>query len=301
MLSPNYKIVIKNQSDNTSDFIIEPLPQSFGHTLGNALRRTLLSSLSGSAPIRVKIDGVSHQFSAHPGIQEDILDFILNLKELNFAIDTDETEIDIRLSASGKKTVMASDLELPAGVRLANPELILATLTSPKSKLNATITIGSGLGYVSSEEHMTDEVGVIPLDSSFSPVVEASYSVEAARVGRKSNYDKIRLHVVTDGSITPEEAFKKSAQILQDYYTHINGTEAYEKAETPVEVAVASGLIDDLDLPTRTLNALKKANLFKLSDLASMTLSDLKKVKSLGDKSVADILEKAGEKGVVIS
>ncbi len=299
MLEPNFKINIKDKGDNSAEVIIEPLPQNFGHTVGNALRRVLLTSLVGGAAVRVKIDGVTHQFSTLDGIKEDILEFLLNLKTVNFSVDGDEP-VDVKLRVSGEKIVTAADLDLPAGVTVANPDVVLFRSTSAKSKLNAVITVSAGMGYVSAEENSTNEVGVIPLDSSYSPVVRANYVVEAARVGRSSNFDKVRLTLSTNGTMTPENAIRESAKILTNYFGFVNSESAYTADEKVKSSKETSGFVDDLDLPTRVLNALRKSGINKLSDLKSLSLADLKKVKNLGEKSALQVVEKAAEKGVII-
>ncbi len=299
MLEPNFKVSVKDIAVNSAEVIIEPLPQNFGHTLGNAIRRVLLTSLEGGAATRVKIDGVTHQFSTLAGMKEDVLELILNLKTLNFAVDSDEP-VEIKLKASGSTIVKASDLDLPSNVTLANPDVILCHLTSPKAKLVATVTVAKGMGYVAAEENATDEIGVIPLDSSFSPVIKANYTIEAARVGRSSNYDKVRLALTTNGTITPGEAVKSAARILTGFFDYVNSAEAYIQDVKSKSVIETAGFVDDLDLPTRVLNALKKADINKLSDLKALTLADLKKVKNLGEKSATQVIEKAAEKGIII-
>lgn len=300
MLQPNFKVTVKETAVNSAQIVIEPLPQNFGHTLGNALRRVLLSSLEGGSATSVKIDGVSHQFSTLSGLKEDVLEFILNLKTVNFAVEGDEVRT-VKLHATGPKTITAADLDLPTGVVVANPEKVLVHLTSPKAKINAVITVARGMGYVPAEEHATDEIGVIPLDSSFSPVIAASYTIEATRVGRSTNYDKVRLNLVTDGSITPIEAFKQAAMITTNYFAYINNDEAYAIEAKVKKTTETAGFVDDLDLPTRVLNALKKAGVIKLSDLKALSLSDLQKVKNLGEKSAQQVIEKAKEKGIIIA
>lgn len=299
MLEPNFKVTVKDIAINCAEVIIEPLPQNFGHTLGNALRRVLLTSLEGGAATRVKIDGISHQFSTLTGMKEDVLELILNLKTLNFSVDSDEP-VEIKLKASGQTVVKASDLDLPSSVTLANPDVILCHLTSPKSKLQATVTVAKGMGYVAAEDNATDEIGVIPLDSSFSPVIKANYTIEAARVGRSSNYDKVRLALTTNGTTSPEEAVKSAAKILTGFFDYVNSAEAYIKEIKSKSVIETAGFVDDLDLPTRILNALKKAEINKLSDLKALTLVDLKKVKNLGEKSALQVIEKAKERGINI-
>lgn len=300
MLEPNFKITVKDLKEiNSAQVVIEPLPQNFGHTMGNALRRVLLTSLEGGAAIRVKIDGVSHQFSTLSGLQEDILEFILNLKTLDFYVDSDEP-VEVKLKVTGAKEVKASDLELPSNVTVANPDTILAHLTSAKSKISAVITVAKGRGYVSAEENATNEIGVIPLDASFSPVLKANYTIEAARVGRSSNFDKVVLNLTTDGTITPGESVRNAARILTSFYDYVNSAEAYVIEKKSASEVTTAGFVDDLDLPTRVLNALKKSGINKLADLKALSLADLKKVKNLGEKSAMQVVEKAAEKGVII-
>lgn len=301
MIKPNFKLTVKPREAHSAEIVIEPLPVNFGHTVGNALRRVLLSSLSGGAAIRVKIAGVTHQFSTLDGLQEDILQFILNLKQVRFALDSEEE--NVTLSASGEKVITAADLDLPSGVRIANPEQVLAHLTGAKSKLSATITVGRGVGYVPAEEHATSEAGVIPLDASFSPVVRANYSVEATRVGRRTDLEKVRLLVITNGTVEPEAAVLESAKILATFYTQVfNPTfeEVEEGAVSSLKVG-SDQSIEDLDLPTRITNALKKGGIKTLADLASATREDLMKVKNLGAKSAELVIKKAKAKGIILA
>lgn len=298
MIKPNFKLIVKPKEAYSAEIVIEPLPVNFGHTVGNALRRVLLSSLPGGAAIRVKIAGVTHQFSTLDGLQEDILQFILNLKQVRFSLDGEE-EI-VTLSASGEKTITAADLDLPSGVKVANPEQVLAHLTTTKSKLSATITVGRGVGYVPAEENATSEAGVIPLDASFSPVVRANYTVEATRVGRRTDLEKVRLQVITNGTVEPEAAVVEAAKILATFYTQVfNPT--FEEIEEGAASTLKAGQdqsVEDLDLPTRIANALKKGGMKTLADLAASTKEDLMKVKNLGAKSAELVIKKAKAKGI---
>ena len=300
MLQPNFKVTIKETDVNSAQIVIEPLPQNFGHTLGNSLRRVLLTSLEGGAATSVKIDGVSHPFSTLSGLKEDVLELILNLKSVNFGVDSDDIKT-VKLHANGVKEVTVADLDLPTGVTVSNPEKVLVHLTSPKAKLNAVITVAKGRGYVAAEEHATDEIGVIPLDSSFSPVVSASYTIESTRVGRDTNFDKVRLNVTTDGTVAPVDAFKQAASLITNYFAYVNNDDAYSIEAKVKATAETAGFVDDLDLPTRVLNALKKAGIVKLADLKAMSLSDLQKVKNLGEKSAQQVVEKAKDKGIIIA
>jgi DNA-directed RNA polymerase subunit alpha len=300
MLKSNFKVTVSKVKGRSAEVIIEPLPKNFGHTVGNALRRVLLNSLSGAAAIRVKIAGVSHQFSTLSGLQEDILEFVLNLKELNFKLKDQDTAT-VKLSISGKKIVTAADLELPAGVTVSDPDKVLANLTSPKSKLSATITVAKGIGYVSSEEHMLDKIGVIPLDASFSPIVNSTYTIESTRVGRRTDYDKVRLNLTTNGTIEPKEAVSQAAEILSRFFAQVHSPAPVEEEVVKVSAdKTPDGFVEDLDLPTRTTNALKKGGYEKLDDLAESKVSDLTQVKNLGDKSVIEIVKRLKAKGITI-
>ncbi len=302
MVKPNFKLTVKPlEEPHAAEIIIEPLPINFGHTVGNALRRVLLSSLSGAAATQVKIAGVNHQFSTLDGLQEDILQFILNLKQVRFALDGDEA--NVTLNVTGAKTVTAADLDLPAGVKVVNKDQVLARLTTGKSKLVAQIKVASGIGYVPAEEHVSGEIGVIPLDSTFSPVIRANYTVEATRVGRRTDFEKVRLLVITNGTVEPEEAVNAAAKVLSSFYTQVfNPT--FEEAEEGVTSTLKMGQdqsIEELDLPTRITNALKKGGYKTLSDLGRSTKEDLMKVKNLGAKSAELVIKKAKAKGINIA
>lgn len=301
MNKPNFKLTTKALEAHSAEIIIEPLPINFGHTVGNALRRVLLSSLTGAAATKIKIAGVNHQFSTLDGLQEDILQFILNLKQVRFALDGEEATV--KLSVSGDKSITAANLDLPSGVEVINPELVLAHLTSAKSKLSASITITQGVGYVPAEEHATQEIGVIPLDSAFSPVTRANYTVESTRVGRRTDYEKVRLTVTTNGTIEPEDAVMEAAKILASFYTQVfNPTfEVVEEGATPALKLGQDQSIEELDLPTRITNALKKGGYKTFADLAKATKNDLMKVKNLGAKSAELVIKKAKAKGINIA
>jgi DNA-directed RNA polymerase subunit alpha len=300
MIKPSFKVIASPIKNNASQVIIEPLPKNFGHTVGNALRRVLLNSLTGGAAIRVKIAGVSHQFSTLSGMQEDVLEFILNLKELNFQLG-DQEKVNVKISVSGKKTVTAKDLELPSGVTVSDPEKVLAELTSPKSKLSANITVVKGVGYVLAEENMVDKIGVIPLDASFSPIVNATYIVESTRVGRRTDYDRVRLNITTNGTIDPLDAVNQAAKTLSAFFTQVYAPTPVEKeSEDVVKDNSPDGFVEDLDLPTRTTNALKKGGYERLQDLAVASVSDLNQVKNLGGKSVEEIVKRLKAKDIII-
>lgn len=299
-IEPNFDMNFNKVDEYTTEVVIEPLPNNFGHTIGNSLRRILLNSLPGGSAIRVKISGISHQFTTLKGVQEDVLEFVLNLKEVRFNIE-DEKEAKVKLNVSGKKIVTAKNLELPAGVTVANPDKVLASLTDSKSKLSATITVVNGIGYVPADEFAVDERGVIPLDASFSPIQNVTYSIEATRVGRRTDHDRVRMLVTTDGSISAEDAIKNSAEILTDFFQFLqNPVRKVEAKETSPASKIPDGFIEDLELPTRVTNALKKGGYEELSNLDGVTLADLKQVKNLGEKSIKEIVKKAAQKGINI-
>lgn len=295
MIKPNFKLTTNEISQNRAEVIIEPLPQNFGHTIGNSLRRVLLTSLPGAAAVRVKIDSIDHQFTTLEGLQEDILELILNLKELRFVLETGESA-KVRLNIKGEKIVTAADLELPAGVKLVNPDKILAHLNSAKAKLSATIDVESGFGYVSAEKYATNEVGIIPLDASFSPILKVNYRVEATRVGRRTDLDKVILDIITNGSIEPETAVIESAKILSTFFTQVHNPTFDESQESLVTFGKSElnlQPVEDLDLPVRVVNALRKGGFKNIADLANISVADLVKVKNIGEKSAEEIINKA--------
>src|SRR3990167_10602438 len=211
------EIETEKETQEFGKFIIEPLDQGYGHTIGNSLRRVLLTSLPSAAITHVKIAGIRHQFSSMPGMTEDIVEFILNLKNVRLKINGDK-QVRLNLEVKGPKEVKAGDIEKVAGVEIVNEDLTLAHLADSKAKLSVKLVAENGTGYSLANERKTGEIGVMPIDANFSPVLYANYKVEATRVGRVTNYDKLTLEVKTDGSIKPSEALKQSAKILVEYF-----------------------------------------------------------------------------------
>src|SRR2546430_8300851 len=209
------KISSEKVTDNRGTFTIEPLDKGFGYTFGNSLRRVLLSSLGGAAIKSVRIEGVAHEFSTVSGVKEDVTDMVLNLKDIVVRMHTDADEVETPLVATGPGEVKAKDIDLPAGVEILNPEAPIATLEK-KTKLEMYLTIGRGRGYSPADENKSDDkpIGVIPIDSIFSPVKRVAYQVEAARVGQRTDYDKLTLDIETDGSVEPQAALREAAEIL---------------------------------------------------------------------------------------
>lgn len=299
MSEPIFEIKQEKKSADYGKFIISPLEQGYGHTLGNSLRRVLLTSLSGAAITSVKISGVKHQFSTLKGVKEDIVEFILNLKKVRLSYSGDKP-VRATLSAKGPGEVKAKDIKVSADVKIANPELVLALL-SKNAKLDAQIEIEAGTGYSLAEEREKRQIGLIPLDASFSPVVRVNYKIEETRVGRLTNYDKLILEIWTDETMIPKEALGEASEILVSYYTQIVSPKKIKKKKEKKEKGlgpVGNLSVEEIGLPTRVANALLKADYETVENLAKAKVNDLVKVRNLGEKSVKIISAALGEKGV---
>jgi DNA-directed RNA polymerase subunit alpha len=304
------KIVHEEVDENRGVFEIEPLDRGFGYTFGNSLRRVLLSSLEGAAVTSVKLEGVQHEFSTLPGVREDVTDIILNLKNLVAILHGESPEIEVRLSKKGPGVVKASDLEAPAELEILNPDLEIANLAD-RGRLDLTLTIGRGRGYVPSENNRGPEhtIGVIPIDSIFSPVRRVSYDVEAARVGQRTDYDKLRLDVTTDGSLNPKDAIGQAAEILirqLAIFTDLERIEGFgEQAATDgaaAEPTLAHGMenfpIEELELGVRSYNCLKRVGIETIGDLVSKTEGELAAIPNFGRKSIEEVKETLATHGL---
>lgn len=297
----------EKETEDFGKFVIEPLDQGYGHTIGNSLRRVLLASLSGAAITQVKISGVRHQFTAVSGISEDVVEFILNLKKIRLKISGDKP-VKLSLDVKGPKEVKASDIEKAAGVEIVNPNLTLARLADSKAKLSATIIAENGSGYSLAEERKTGEIGLIPTDANFSPVTKVNYEVEATRVGRVTNFDKLTIEITTDGTIKPSEALKSAAKILVDHFSTIYEpqTSAKKQKREPKEAPnaiteeVLKTSLEELDLPVRLTNSLKSGKIETIGDFLERDKKDLMKMKNLGPKSISLVEEKLRERGIEI-
>lgn len=302
----NVKIRYSAKDKNQGSFTIEPLPQGYGMTIGNGLRRVLLSSLPGAAITSVKIQGVTHEFSSLKGVKEDMVQFLLNLKRVRIKLDGQD-KVTLKLSANGSGQVKAKDIETPAGVKITNPDEHLATLADKKTKLEAELIVEPGTGYMPVEDRKASGIGVIPLDAVFSPVIRVNYHIEATRVGQFTNFDKLTMEVMTDGTTDPESAVKRAAEILVEGFGMLvepakKGEEAVEVKPKRVKNAVdTSATIEELELPTRVNNALHSAGIESIQDLLDTPSAKLSTIKNLGAKSVKDIKEKLAEKGLVPS
>lgn len=304
MIEPNFTIKSEVEKSNYGKFAIEPLEQGYGHTLGNSLRRVLLSSLKGAAVTKVRIDGVKHQFSTMSGLREDIVQLLLNLKKIRFQLHK-EGPVTVTFSVKGPKKVYASDIHSPE-VDVINKDLYLGELTSSKAKLSVELVIESGYGYVTADEYEgRKELGTIIVDALFSPVTRVNYKIEATRVGRMTNLDKLIIEIWTDGSIAPLDAIKEAAKILVSYFIQI-----YEpKAKTSEGVAVTPTIseeilkmtLEELDLPTRIVNALHNGSIDTVGQLLGTPKKELMKIKNLGAKSITSIEEVLREKGIALT
>lgn len=305
MIDPNFVIKTEVEKPGYGMFVMEPLEQGYGHTLGNSLRRVLLTSLPGSSITSIKIGGVAHQFSTLAGLKEDIVELILNLKKVRLAVATGETAV-IKLSKKGVGPVTAGDFEVPAGVTIVNPDLVIANLTDKKAELDLEANVETGYGYVQADERHVDEVGRIPMDSLFSPVVRVNYRVDATRVGRMTNLDKLVMEIWTDETITPLAALKSSAKVLVSYFGQVYEPKTRVSDEA---VAVAPSIsdevlkmrIEELDIPTRIVNALARGSIETIGQLLGTPRVELMKIKNLGAKSLSIVEDKLREKGVTIT
>ncbi|MDD4179437.1 MAG: DNA-directed RNA polymerase subunit alpha [Candidatus Margulisbacteria bacterium] len=293
---------IVESKDNYGQFVVEPLPRGYGATLGNPLRRILLSSLPGAAITAIKIDGVSHEFSTISGVKEDVLHLILNLKGIVIRSHSDQPKV-VTLKLKGKTDVTAGDIEHDAEIEIINPDHKIASLDAG-GKLNMELIIERGRGYVPAERNKksTLPVGYIPTDSIFTPVLKVNIATEETRVGQEINYDRLVLSVWTNGGIGPEEAVKESAKILArhvDLFIHLgekaeNFSLDVEKKEDVPTTALEMN-IEDMELTSRSLNCLKKAGVKKVGELISYSEEELMKFKNFGSKSLTEVREKLSE------
>jgi DNA-directed RNA polymerase subunit alpha len=297
---------VDEEIGNRQRFAISPLEPGFGHTLGNSLRRTLLSSIPGAAATQLRFDDALHEFTTLPGVKEDVTDLILNLKDLVLRVESDDP-VTVRLDVRGPATVAARDIQLPASVEVLNPDLHVATLNN-KGRLAVDITIERGRGYVSADRNKRSSViGVIPVDSIFSPVRRVAFTVEPTRVEQSTNYDRLVLDIETDGSISPREALASAGDTLRS----LAGLVA-EMSENPQGLelgdvgSISSGspdldlLIEDLDLSERPRNCLKRAQINTVGELVERTEEDLLAITNFGQKSLDEVLQKLDERGLAL-
>jgi DNA-directed RNA polymerase subunit alpha len=292
-------------TDNQGSFTIEPLDKGFGYTYGNSLRRVLLSSLKGAAITSVRIEGVAHEFSSIPGVKEDVTDIILNLKDIVVRMHTDADMVEVPLVATGPGEITAADLELPAGVEILNPDAPIATLEK-KTKLEMYLTVGRGRGYSPAEDNKTEDqpIGVIPIDSIFSPIKRASYRVDSSRVGQRTDFDKLSLQLETDGSLEPGAALREAAELMiaslaiftdadrVEELTQTNGSAPADAAEATEAGGTGDDrLIEELEIGVRAYNCLKRAGVQTIGDLQAKSESELKAIPNFGERSIEEVIE----------
>jgi DNA-directed RNA polymerase subunit alpha len=312
------RITRDSVEQNRGTFIIEPLDRGFGYTFGNSLRRVLLSSLAGAAVTSVRIEGVSHEFSTISGVKEDVTDIVLNLKGIVCRMHSDATEVEAPLVVTGPGEISAKDIDLPAGVEILNPEVHIATLEK-KTKLELYMTIGRGRGYRPAEENKSSDqpIGVIPIDSIFSPVRRVAYAVEQARVGQKTDFDKLTLDIETDGSIDPQAALREAAELLISQLAIFTDADRIQELRAGPAGALdghgagAAGggpaalqgeewsiLIEELELGVRSYNCLKRAGIQTVGDLISKSESELNAIPNFGKKSIDEVIETLHARGL---
>jgi len=312
------RITSESADENHGTFVIEPLDRGFGYTFGNSLRRVLLSSLAGAAVTSVRIEGVAHEFSTIPGVKEDVTDIVLNLKGIVCRMHSDATEIEAALVATGPGDITASDIDLPSGVEILNPDVHIATLDK-KARLEFYMTIGRGRGYRPAEENKSPDqpIGVIPIDSIFSPVRRVAYNVEQARVGQRTDFDKLTLDIETDGSVEPSAALREAAELLISQLAIFTDEDRVEELrQGPVgqldgglgAVGASSAtlmqgeewsiLIEELELGVRSYNCLKRAGIATVGDLISKSEAELNAIPNFGKKSIDEVIETLAARGL---
>jgi DNA-directed RNA polymerase subunit alpha len=314
------RITSESVEQNRGTFTIEPLDRGFGYTFGNSLRRVLLSSLAGAAVTSVRIEGVAHEFSTIPGVKEDVTDIVLNLKGIVCRMHSDATEVEAPLVVSGPGEITAKDIDLPAGVEILNPDVHIATLEK-KTKLELYMTIGRGRGYRPAEENKSPDqpIGVIPIDSIFSPVRRVAYAVEQARVGQKTDFDKLTLDIETDGSIDPQAALREAAELLISQLAIFTDADRIQElraspggqldghglavgggggAQAALQGEEWSILIEELELGVRSYNCLKRAGIQTVGDLISKSEAELNAIPNFGKKSIDEVIETLEGRGL---
>ena len=306
MQKPEIECVEMAQDGTYGKFVVEPLERGYGITIGNSLRRTLLSSLPGAAASFIKIDGVQHEFSSIPGVKEDVVEIILNIKILHVKLHEPGPKV-VYIEASGKCEVTAGDIKADSGVEILNPELHIASLNED-AKLNMEITLTTGRGYVSADKNRMESqsiIGIIPVDSIYTPITKVNYQIENTRVGHVTDYDKLTVEVWTNGTIQPDKAVSLAAQILTEHlklFLDLSEGAAHtevliDKKDTKKE-KVMEMTIEELDLSVRSYNCLKRAGVNTVEDLAGKTEEDMMRVRNLGKKSLEEVLNKMESLGL---
>lgn len=308
---PNIEVVEISEDNKYGRFVVEPLERGYGITLGNSLRRIMLSSLPGVAVSQIKIDGVLHEFSSIPGVKEDVTEIVMNVKSLAIKSNSDANEIKTAyIEYEGEGVVRASDIQVDQDIEILNPDLVIATLSGKDTKLYMELTITKGRGYVGADKNKTEDlpIGVIAIDSIYTPVERVNVTVENTRVGQITDYDKLTLDVYTNGTLVPDEAVSLAAKVLSEHLSlFIDLSENAKTAEVMVEKEddekekVLEMSIDELELSVRSYNCLKRAGINTVEELTNKTSEDMMKVRNLGRKSLEEVLAKLKELGLQLN
>jgi DNA-directed RNA polymerase subunit alpha len=292
---------INENGANSAEFVIEPLHAGYGNTLGNSLRRVLLSSIKGAAIVAFRIEGASHEFTTVPGVKEDVVDIMLNLKNVRLKVHTDEP-VELRLEKKGAGVITAADIKVTGDVEIVNPDQIIATIDDPKKSVIIDLVAESGRGYRTIEDSSIERLhsDMIALDAVFSPVLRVRYKVESTRVGQETNLDKLLITVDTNGAITPREAFEEASAILVNQYTALAGSTAVEAAPAlgqtdEEESSELNTPIEELNLTARTANALVNNDIRTVHDLVTLSEQDLRELKGFGSKALDEVKDKLAE------
>ena len=308
---PNIEVVEISEDKKYGKFVVEPLERGYGITLGNSLRRIMLSSLPGAAVSQVKIEGVLHEFSSIPGVKEDVTEIIMNIKSLAIRNNSETNEVKTAyIEFEGEGVVRASDIQVDQDIEILNPDLVIATLGGKNTKLYMELTITRGRGYVSADKNKREDlpIGVIAIDSIYTPVERVNVTVQNTRVGQITDYDKLTLDVHTNGTLVPDEAVSLAAKVLSEHLSlFINLSENAKNAEVMVEKEdnekekVLEMSIDELELSVRSFNCLKRAGINTVEELTNKTSEDMMKVRNLGRKSLEEVLAKLKELGLQLN
>jgi DNA-directed RNA polymerase subunit alpha len=301
----NAQVEVLQQTEDYAKFQVDPLERGFGLTLGNALRRVLLSSMPGAAVTAVRIERIYHEFATIPGVKEDTTELLLNLKQLRLKSHSDQP-VTLRLEAQGPGVVTAADLIYPSEIEIANPELHIATLDSPDARLDMELTVERGVGYMPSDGRESVPLGVVPVDAVFTPIRRVNYTVESARVGARTDLDRLVIDVQTDGTITPVAALVQSANILIDQFALFQELQQEKRrpdkqglSAGPVPSRIFDMPIEQLELSQRTYNCLKRSQITKVGQILQMSENELLSLRNFGQKSLVELREKLQEHGVL--
>jgi DNA-directed RNA polymerase subunit alpha len=292
---------VEENGANSASFVIEPLQAGYGNTLGNSLRRVLLSSVKGGAVVAFRVEGASHEFTTVPGIKEDVVDIMLNLKNVRVKVESDEP-VELRIEKKGAGAITAADIKTTADVEVINPEQVIATIDDPKKTVVIDLVVEAGRGYQTIEDSSINRLhsDMIALDAMFSPVLRVRYKVDSTRVGQETNLDKLQVNVETDGSVSPREAFEEAAAILVNQYTALAGSTTVEAAPALGQELTDEGNelntpIEELNLSARTANALINNEIRTVRDLVTLSEQDLRELKGFGSKALDEVKDKLAE------